>query len=874
MGSHDTAVRQTVLPNGLQVLLREDHAAPLASFWVFYRVGSRNELPGMTGASHWVEHMQFKGTPTIAKGQIFRDVSRHGGTLNALTSNDWTAYFETLPVDRLDLSLAIESDRMANSLFDPEETESERTVILSERQGSENNPGYLLYEEVVGSAFRAHPYRHMVIGNEADLRSMSRDDLYNHYRRFYVPNNAFIVAVGDFDADELLDRIATRFGPIPAGEPVSSTVAQEPPQRAERRVVLRHPAATAYVRMAYHAPDARHPDIPALLVADAVLSGGKGMGLSGGGPMGRSSRLYRALVSGGLARSAGSDIGLHVDPYLFGFGATCLPGIEPERVEVALDAEIARLRDDIVPDDEIRRAIKQVKAQYVYSAEGVTNQAFWLGQMEIVDSFRRVDALVPEIERVTADAVQRVAREWLKPEARTVGWLAPTEHGSQAEPPDQPTAVWSLWGIGGSGAPTPAERPPFERHELGNGIVVLGQAQPEDPGVSVRFRVPAGSLRDPEGKEGLAVLTARSLLRGTARRRFADINDFTDDLGATVGVDAGRINVEVAVRCLREDLPAMIALAGEVLRDPSFPPEEVERVRNELLTGIREADQDTRSTAERALRRLLYPAPHPLGRRSSGDLESVPGITRDELANFHAESFGPRGAVVAVVGGIPDVGAAAERIAAVLGDWRSGAEPVGDPPAAPARTETESSREAIPGKSQADLAIGLPTIPRSHPDYYALDVANLILGRLGLMGRMGANVRDKQGLAYYAFSGLEAGREGSVWAARAGVDPANVERARDAILDELRRITSEPASDEELADAKSYLTGVLPLALETNDGVAATLLAIEYFGLGLDYLDRYPGIIGALTIEDVLSAASTHLDPELVAVGIAGPPTD
>ncbi len=874
MGSHDTAVRHSTLDNGLQVLLREDHAAPLASFWVFYRVGSRNELPGMTGASHWVEHMQFKGTPTIAKGQIFRDVSRNGGTLNALTSNDWTAYFETLPVDRLDLSLAIESDRMNNSLFDPEETESERTVILSERQGSENNPGYLLYEEVVGSAFRAHPYRHMVIGHEADLRSMTRDDLYNHYRRFYVPNNAFIVAVGGFDADDLLARIADRFGPIPAGDPVSQTVAQEPPQRAERRVLLRHPAATAYVRMAYHAPDARHPDIPALMVADAVLSGGKGMGLAGGGPMGRSSRLFRALVSGGLARSTGSDIGLHIDPYLFGFGATCLPAVEPERVEAVLDSEITRLRDEIVPDDELRRAIKQVKAQYVYSAEGVTNQAFWLGQMEIVDSWKRVDALVPELERVTPDDVQRAVQMWLKPEARTVGWLVPTESGGETEAPDQPAGVWNLWGIGGPGGPPPTERPPFERHELGNGIVVLGQAQPDDPGVSLRFRVQAGSLRDPEGKEGLAVLTARSLLRGASGQSFSDINDFTDDLGATIGMDAGRINVEVAVRCLREDMPAMIALAANVLREPDFPPDEVERVRNELLTGIREANQDTRSTAERTLRKLLYPAPHPLGRRSSGDLDTVPAIERDELAAFHAASYGPQGAVVAVVGGIPDVASAAAQIEAAFGDWHGGAEPLGDPPAAPARSGTESTREGIPGKSQADLAIGLPTIPRSHPDYYALDVANLILGRLGLMGRLGANVRDKQGLAYYAFSGLEAGRTGSVWAARAGVDPANVERARDAILDELRLVASSPVATDELEDAQSYLTGVLPLALETNDGVASTLLAIEYFGLGLDYLDRYPDIIRSLTIEDVLRAAQTHLDPDHVAVGIAGPPIE
>jgi zinc protease len=870
MGSHDSAVQCHVLDNGLQVLLREDHAAPLASFWVFYRVGSRNELPGMTGASHWVEHMQFKGTPTIAKGQIFRDVSRNGGTLNALTSNDWTAYFETLPVDRLDLSLAIESDRMVNSLFDLDETEAERTVILSERQGSENNPGYLLYEEVVGAAFRAHPYRHMVIGHEPDLRSMTRADLFDHYRRFYIPNNAFIVVVGDFHSDELLRRIEDRFGGIPAGDMPVGGVAPEPSQRAERRVHLRHPAATAYVRMAYHAPAAVHPDLPALLIADAVLSGGKGMGLAGGGPMGRSSRLYRALVSGGLARSAGSDIGLHLDPHLFGFGATCLPDVEPQRVEDAFDAEIRRLQSELVPEYELQRAAKQVKAQYVYSAEGVTNQAFWLGQMEIVDSWRRVDALVPELERVTAEQVRGAAQTWLRPDRRTVGWLTPSADGGGAHPPDQPTRFWRLWGLGGPGGGA-SRRAPFERHELGNGIVVLGQAQPDDPSVSVRIRLQAGSIRDPEGKDGLAVLTARALLRGAGNRTYAGINDLSDALGASIGIDAGKLHVEASIRCLREDLGAMVRLAADVFRRPAFPRDEVENVRQELLTGIREADQDTRSTADRAMRRLLYPAPHPLGRRSSGDETTVSAVARDDVEAFHHTAYGPEGMVVAAVGGFEHVDDVAATMDTAFGDWRSAAIRQPDPEPAPARTGASETTTTIRGKRQADIAIGLATIPRSHPDFYGLDIANLILGRLGLMGRLGADVRDRQGLAYYAFSGLEAAREGSIWAARAGVDPANEERAKEAIIEALRRVVAEPVSDEELADAKSYSTGVLPLALETNDGVATTLLGIEHHRLGLDFLDRYPAIIAALTTEDVLRAVRNHLDPDAVAIGVAGP---
>ena len=193
------------------MLLRESHDAPVASFWVFYRVGSRNELPGVTGISHWVEHMQFKGTPSLEKGAIFGEVTRNGGSLNAFTSYDWTTYFETMPADRLDLSLKIESDRMVNSLFDPAETESERTVILAERQGGENRPGYFLNEEMMGTVFHHHPYGHSIIGYESDLRRITRDELYGHYRRYYVPNNAVVVASGDFNAEELFKKIEARF---------------------------------------------------------------------------------------------------------------------------------------------------------------------------------------------------------------------------------------------------------------------------------------------------------------------------------------------------------------------------------------------------------------------------------------------------------------------------------------------------------------------------------------------------------------------------------------------------------------------------------------------------------------------------------------
>src|SRR5215218_8658378 len=421
------------LSNGLGIILKEDHSAPVVSIWTWYRVGSRNERPGKTGLSHWVDHMQFKGTARIAKGQIFRDISRVGGTLNALTSHDWTAYFETVPSHQIDLPLQIESDRVTGSLFAPEEVESERTVILSERQGAENNPGYALYEEVVGSAFHAQPYRHVVIGYESDLRTISRDDLFQHYRRFYHPSNAFVVAVGDFDSDDLLGRLERAFGGVSAGEPIPrSIVVEEPAQQGERRILLRRPSGVPYLRVAYHAPAAADADAVPLLVAEAILSGGQPMGLGGGSAMGRSSRLYRALVASGLARAAGSDMSLTIDPYLFQIGVTGLPGSDLPQLERVAEAEVERLQHELVPAKELQRALRQLEAQFVYSSEGMTNQAYWLGQWEIVDSWERASTLPDEIRGVTAEDIQRVAQEYLLPERRTVGWLEPLSSDAAA----------------------------------------------------------------------------------------------------------------------------------------------------------------------------------------------------------------------------------------------------------------------------------------------------------------------------------------------------------------------------------------------------------------------------------------------------------
>jgi zinc protease len=369
--------------------------------------------------------MLFKGSEAFPKGEIDTQIARNGGMMNGLTWLDFTTFFETLPSDRSTLALRIEADRMVNALFDPEEVALERTVIISERQGAENSPVFLLSEEVVGAAFRVHPYHHDTIGDMCDLEAISQADLWRHYQTHYGPNNAIAVAVGDFEAGRMLELIHESFGAIPARSEPAPISRPEPPQRGERRVTLEGPGATAYVQAAYHAPAAREPDFFPLLVATSILSGASGMNAFAGGPPNRSSRLYRALVETGLAASVSGSLPAMLDPYLYDITVTVRAGRSLDEVEAALDAEMDRLLSQPVSEQELHKAVKQARAQFAYSSESVTNQGFWLGYASVVADVDWFESFLDRLAAVTVDDVSRAAAVYLARRNRTIGRYVP-----------------------------------------------------------------------------------------------------------------------------------------------------------------------------------------------------------------------------------------------------------------------------------------------------------------------------------------------------------------------------------------------------------------------------------------------------------------
>lgn len=410
----------THLSNGLQVILREVHSAPVISFWVAYNIGSRNERTGQTGISHWVEHMMFKGTEKFPAGMLDREIDRAGGQWNAFTSTDYTMYYETMPADRIQLALEAEADRMRNAIFDPEETESERTVIISERQGSENSPTFWLNEAVRAAAFRVHGYHHTIIGDMTDLETMTRDDLYTHYRTYYTPSNALIVAVGAFDAQAMLAQIEAEFGHLPISEKPASFVRPEPEQQGATRVTVERAGMTSFLSIAHHVPASTDDDWFKLEVVDSVLTG------AGGGVDNKTSRLYKSLMKTGIAASVDGGMSESIDPYLYEITVTLNDGYTHADAESVILQEIEKIQQHGITQKELDKAKKQARAAFAYSTESVTNQAFWIAQSAMLGDIHWYDTFLERLDAVTLEDVQSAAQTYLVPRRRVTGLLVPT----------------------------------------------------------------------------------------------------------------------------------------------------------------------------------------------------------------------------------------------------------------------------------------------------------------------------------------------------------------------------------------------------------------------------------------------------------------
>lgn len=403
---------------------------------------------------------------------------------------------------------------------------------------------------------------------------------------------------------------------------------------------------------------------------------------------------------------------------------------------------------------------------------------------------------------------------------------------------------------------------------LTNGMIVLVRENHSAPVVVVDGYIPAGAVHEPAAKAGLSSFVASMLTRGSAHYDFDRFNETIESIGASLGAGSSDHMTSFSATSLAEDFPTIIAVLADVIQRPQFPAVHVERVRQQKLVRLQERTQDTNQMAGLRFYETIY-GDHPYGRSTSGYVETVAQIQPNDLVAFHANYYTPQGAILVVVGDV-QTQVVLDLIHNHFGDWQ-GVTPSKNVPPFPPVKGGQRINHAIPGKVQADIALGVRAVPRHHPDFFAVRVANNILGQFGMMGRLGEKVREEQGLAYYSYSSVDAELHNGVWLAQAGVNTANVEQAINSILVEFERLATAPVTAEELSDSQAYMTGVVPLTLETNSGVASTLLTMEWFDLGLDYLERYNNLIYSVTAADVQRVAAQYLRPDQCTIVVAGP---
>ena len=876
-------VFEKTLSNGLKVLIQEVHTAPVASFMVWYRVGSRNESTGITGISHLLEHMMFKGTPTYGKGEIARVLQRNGASFNAGTSLDYTCYYEVLASDRLELAMKLEADRMVNATIPEDEHRLEMTVVRSELERNEDNPHRALYLETFSQAFQAHPYHWPTIGWRTDVEQIQTDQIRRYYKTHYVPNNAIVVVVGDVEKDRALQMVEKWFGSVPRGAAPPETTIVEPPQKGERRFKLRKPGDTRYLMVAWKNRAIEHPDNYPLDVLGMILGHGK------------TSRLYRALVEGKLATEAEANNETAKDPFLLIASATAAPGVALDTLESGLYAEVERLKREPVTSEELARAKRQVEASFIYSKDSIRSLANQLGYFETVASWRYLDGYLERVAAVTPEEIQRVARTYLLEDTRTVGYYEPlqadssngafgrgngsggggipVEHAFPEELAAAPTPDLAAATTKPTPSATPSARattPKPHREVLPNGLTLVVSENHANPTVAIQGVMRAGAIFDPPGKAGLAAFVGGMLDQGTKKHTAYQQAALVESLGANLRFEGGLETVSISGNTLSGDLPVVLDAMSDALMNPAFPETYVENVRNELITEWMISENSTGSVAARRANEILFPDDHPYHHYALGDEGTLRSITRDDLIAFHERQYAPNGITLVLVGDVtPEE--AKRLVGKAFGGWKRNP----DLPAFrvnPAPKPTGSKRVVIqkPGKSQTDIVFALPGIARTAPDYDAVMMMNYTLGGGSLSSRLMDSLRDRQGLVYGAYSNLTAGIGAGPIQIRAGTNPANVDQAVTAILEEVKRLHDEGPTDAEMDEAKAYLTGVFPVRLENNAGVANQLLSAEVYGLGLDYIDRYPDRIRSVTTAAAKDAARRYLDLSAHALVIAG----
>ena len=854
-----SALRTETLPNGLRVYLVPVPGATTVTTMVAYKVGAADEKKDQTGLSHYLEHLLFKGTDKYFPGDIDRATQRNGGRNNAYTSEDMTCYHFDFAADLWPVALEIEADRMRNVKIDAKhEFEQEKGAVVAELKGGEDRPWNLEYKAILPLLYeKAAPYSHPVIGEESHVRGATAEVIKRHYDAWYHPNNAALIVAGGFDPDAAMGKIKELFGPIPRAE-LPPRVPEVAPKRTKQvRKEFTSKFDVPRVMIGFNTVKSGAADDYALTLIDGILSGG------------RTARLYKRLVEGErLASSAGCSNSSGRYEGWTGVNVELLQGKDRARAEAIVFEELAKLAAEPVSAAELDRAKRATLAGFVFSRENVHNLADLVARSVTVNDLDYLKNYLDTLLAVTPADIQQAAAKYFVPQKAVVVWSLPaTGQGGAAAPAAPAKPKREERAAGGIDARMAAAK----RAVLPNGLVLITLEDHRLPIVTAAATVRDVALREPADQSGVASLVGDMLEEGAGGRTGDEIALAIETVGGSLSFSRSGASLKV----LAPDAGLGLGLMLDCLSKPTFPQAALERVREQQLSSIADNETQPRSRAFRLFMKEVY-GDHPSGRSSLGTKEAVAKLTAADCKAFHAKAFTPGDTILVVVGDF-DTAQVRGLVGKLTAGWTAatpGAPQVAAPPTPPGPvTKIVPDRTA----AQTHVFLGHLGVKRSDPDYYTLLVLDNVLGTgPGFTDRLSANLRDRQGLAYTVtaqITGSAADQPGA-FTGYIGTFPDKFERVREGFLAEIARIRDEPASKQEVEDAKKYLLGGLPFKVATSDGVAGQLLAAERYGLGFDFLKDYRDKVAAVTPEMVQAAAKKHLRPgklAIVAVGPIGP---
>lgn len=852
------AFEKHTLSNGLDLIMHVDRTIPIAAVNVWYHVGSQNEEPNRTGFAHLFEHIMFKGSRHHHR-EYFLPLQEVGASINGSTTTDRTNYYEDVPAEYLELALWLEADRMGFLLdaLDEESFDTEREVVKNERRQSyENRPYGLAGQEIRKSLFPPnHPYHWQTIGSQEHLDAASIEDVKAFFRRFYAPNNASLAIAGDIDIEETKQLVEKYFGDLPPAPPVPRMQRWIPHLNSEVRLELEDSVQLPRIFFAWAGPPRFDEDEAPLDVLVTILGEG------------RSSRFYRSLVyEKQLARAAS---GYYASMEIAGelrMDATLSPGATIEATEEALLAEIARIQNEPPSEEEVQRAVNSLEAHYVRQLESVGGFGGRADLLNFYNVFTGdpdcVNQDFQRYARVTPADVQRVAQRYLT-EGRVRLVINPRESVTAGTTPIDRTIQ------PGPGRPRRFEPPVPRRIALAGGMDLLVVEKREVPIVAAGVYVPGGAVLDPADRPGLSSLTGRLLIEGTKTRSSTQIADEADFIAAHPNVGVDRENVIVSLEALSRHWPRALDLLSDVLLNPTFPDQEVERIRRERITDLRRLRDDPNAITERVSTGLLFGRDSAHGHPISGREDSIAAITRDEIVAQHAQVLLGVRPTFLIVGDI-DGDEVARQLETAFAGLKGAADTAPSEAVTGERSATTIYLVDKPGAPQSVIAVGQVGVPRNHPDYTPLVVMNMAFGGQ-FTARLNMNLREDKGYTYGYRSRFDWRRAGSSYVAGGAVQTQVTREALEETLKEYADLhRNRPISEDEFDKARMGLIRGFPPTFETPAQVLRRLLDITHYGLPDDHFSSTVARYEAVTLEDVRRVAAEHVDPTALSIVIVG----